>query len=257
MQTFHSSVVTEPSGSTEQEWLTWRATWRTAGALVAATFLCGVLWSARVFVTREIYFGYLIWNLFLAWLPLGFAITTRWLFEQRGWSWRTLASGTAWLLFLPNASYIVTDLIHLRSHPPVPLWFDATLFAAFAFTGVALGFVSLRLIHDVVAQRRGWLRGWLFVFVVLALCGLGIYLGRIERWNSWSVLTEPHNLWADTRHILGSWANIRLTLRFTGVFFVFLSLCYVLLSGLSCWPVPASTQPAEPSINERNPRRIA
>ncbi len=230
---------TGPETGALPDWLMPQAVWRTALALMAATFLCVVLLGARMKVTGQFYFLYLVWNLFLAWIPLGFAITTRVLFERSGWSWLTLASGTAWLLFLPNASYIVTDLIHLRSHPPVPLWYDAALFAAFAFTGVALGFISLRLIHDVVAQRRGWFRGWLFVFAVLALCGFGIYLGRIERWNSWSVLTEPHVLIGDLQTMFGSLQSIRYTLRFTGVFFVFLTLCYVLLSGLLYWPVPA------------------
>lgn len=239
------------------DWLALQTTWRTALALVAATLLCGVLWSARVFATRQFYFSYLIWNLFLAWLPLVFAITTRSLYERRGWHWRTLASGTAWLLFLPNASYIVTDLIHLRSHPPVPHWYDAALFAAFAIMGVALGFISLRIIHDAVAQRRGWLRGWLFVLGVLALCGFGIYLGRIERWNSWDVLARPHVLLDDLCTMLGSRENIRYTMRFTGVFFIFLTLCYVLFFGLAHWPKPATTRVSEPSpmLHRHNPRR--
>jgi uncharacterized membrane protein len=239
-------------------WRSLESTWRLVLALMAATFLCGVLWSARVFATRQLYFSYLVWNLFLAWLPLVFAITTRSLFERRGWNWRTLVSGVVWLLFLPNASYIVTDLIHLRSHPPVPHWFDATLFAAFAFTGVALGFVSLRIIHDVVAERRGWLRGWVFVFGVLALCGFGIYLGRIGRWNSWDVLARPHVLLDDLQTMFGSRANLRYTLRFSGVFFVFLTLCYVLLSGLATWPVPAASRITKPSPDTLRPttRRI-
>lgn len=237
MEKLYSRAVPQ----TGAPWSEMRASWRIGFALVAATFLCGVLWSARVFATREFYFGYLIWNLFLGWLPLFFAITTRRLYEWCGWCPRTLLSGVAWLLFLPNASYIVTDLIHLRSHPPVPLWYDAALFASFAFIGVALGFVSLRVIHDLVAQRRGWWQGWLFVFAVLALCGFGIYLGRVERWNSWSVLTEPHILLDDLRVMFGSWGSIRYTVRFTGVFFVFLTFCYVLLSGLTCWPAPATT----------------
>lgn len=238
-------------------WLDWQAIWRTGFALFAATLLCGVLWSARIVATRQFYFSYLIWNLFLAWLPLGFAVMTRVLFERCGWHWRTLAAGSAWLLFLPNASYIVTDLIHLRSHPPVPHWYDATLFAAFAIMGVALGFISLRIIHDVVAQRKGWFRGWLFVLAVLALCGFGIYLGRIERWNSWDVLARPHVLIDDLCEMFGSRANIRYTARFTGVFFVFLTLCYLLFFGLAQWPKTATSRVSEPSpaIDRLNPRR--
>ncbi|HEY1170743.1 MAG TPA: DUF1361 domain-containing protein [Verrucomicrobiae bacterium] len=241
METLHSRAGVYTGDSNRNAFMPVSAMWRIGLALITATFLCGVLWSGRVFVTKQFHFGYLIWNLFLAWLPLVFAIVTRQSFRWWGWCPRTLIVGVMWLLFLPNASYIVTDLIHLRHHTPVPTWFDAALFAAFAFTGVALGFVSLRLIHDVVAERRGWMQGWLFVFGVLALCGFGIYLGRIERWNSWSVLTEPHVLIADVRMMFGSMESFRYTLRFTGVFFVFLTLCYVLLSGLSSWPVPATS----------------
>ncbi|MCD6049454.1 MAG: hypothetical protein K0Q55_857 [Verrucomicrobia bacterium] len=241
METLHSRVGAYPGVSKTNAPWPMSASWRVGFALIAATFLCGVLWSGRVLATKQFYFGYLIWNLFLAWLPLVFAITTRLLFEHCGGCRRTLLSGVAWLLFLPNASYIVTDLIHLRHHTPVPMWFDAALFAAFAFTGVALGFVSLRLIHDVVTERKGWWHGWLFVLGVLALCGFGIYLGRVERWNSWSVLTEPQVLLADLQTMFGSFKSLRYTLRFTGVFFVFLTLCYVLFSGLSSWPVPATS----------------
>lgn len=243
MEIFHDrGGMSNATIHSAHDWLAWETSWRTAFAFLAATLLCGVLWSGRAAATGHFFFLYLPWNLFLAWLPLFFAIITRALFEQSGWSRKTFIAGTAWLLFLPNSPYIVTDLIHLRSHPPVPLWYDATLFAAFAFTGVALGFVSLRLIHDVVADQRGWMRGWIFTFGVLALCGFGIYLGRVERWNSWSVLTEPHVLIRDVGSIFGSWKSVCHTLGFSGVFFVFLSLCYVLLSGLTCWPAPATTK---------------
>ena len=57
--------------------------------------------------------------------------------------------------------------------------------------GLVLGFLSLYLVQTVVAERVGRVAGWTVAMAALVLSGLGVYLGRYERWNSWEVLTEP------------------------------------------------------------------
>ena len=96
-----------------------------------------------------------------------------------------------WLLFLPNAPYIVTDFVHLTARSTVPLWFDGVELSAFAWTGMLLGFVSLYLVHAVARHRFGGTAGWLGVLAVLGLVSAGVYLGRVKRWNSWDLITQP------------------------------------------------------------------
>jgi uncharacterized membrane protein len=105
--------------------------------------------------------------------------------------------GGGWLIFFPNAPYLVTDLMHLRVHGNRLFWLDMTALQAFAWTGLALGFVSLDLIQRLVARRVGRAMSWLFAAGVLAASAFGIYLGRFRRWNSWDVRRAPRALLAD------------------------------------------------------------
>jgi uncharacterized membrane protein len=92
--------------------------------------------------------------------------------------------GAAWLLFLPNAPYNLTDFVHLGRADGAPLWFDAALIAAFAGTGLALGLASLLIVHQVVEARAGRIVGWAVALGSLVLSAVGVYLGRYPRFNS-------------------------------------------------------------------------
>lgn len=147
-------------------------------------------WSGRTS------FYFLSWNLLLALAPLFFAWVSM-LISDLGWKHLALVVLLPWLLFLPNAPYILTDLLHLKARTPVPLWFDLTMLLAFALTGLMLGYLSM-----VCAERvllRVMKRPWVMVIhgLVLFLCGFGIYLGRFLRWNSWEVATRPRALLRD------------------------------------------------------------
>ena len=137
---------------------------------------------------------FLVWNLFLAWIPLVLAAVIYRIATRRGDLARLIVvpGAIVWLLFFPNAPYIVTDFIHLgQFHDNVPGWFDVMLIAWFAWTGLLLGVVSLRLMQEIVARARGNTAGWLFVVLVTAAGSVGIYLGRFLRWNSWNVFRAP------------------------------------------------------------------
>jgi len=132
-----------------------------------------------------------VWNLFLAWIPLVLALVV-YDGARRGWPAGTLAAvGLGWLLFLPNAPYIVTDLKWLGHYDSGTHWFDPVLIGAAAAIGLVLGFLSLYLVQAVVVRRLGRLAGWMLAFGALAASGAGVYLGRFQRWNSWDVFTEP------------------------------------------------------------------
>ena len=143
---------------------------------------------ARFIASHQFAYFNLIGNIFLAWLPLGFAFLAG---RFRGSRRHFCACAFFWLLFLPNSPYLVTDLVHLKPRPPVPLWFDILLVQSFVLTGLLLGFLSVYLMHRLVSHSFGWRSGWVFTCVILGLTGFGIYLGRFERWNSWDLFLSP------------------------------------------------------------------
>lgn len=130
-------------------------------------------------------------NLLLAWIPMIAAL----FLERRGGLLRTALLGAVWLFFLPNAPYLVTDLVHLgREVHRTLVYFDAAMLTLFGFVGLYLGAASLQLVHRQVAARWGAWTGWAFAAGVTGLSSLGIYLGRVERWNSWDLVWAPHRI---------------------------------------------------------------
>ena len=160
-------------------------------ALFAASLFCVALVVVRNVHTGNVDLRYLIWNLFLAWIPFALAVFVydRWRRCRAGPLLFVL--GVLWLLFFPNAPYIATDFVHLEHDPLIPYWYDAVTIAAFAWIGVLLGFASLYLMQTVVRQWRGAVAGWIFAFAAIGLGSLGIYLGRFLRLNSWDALEHP------------------------------------------------------------------
>ncbi len=147
-------------------------------------------------------FFFLLWNLLLAWLPLFFALSLRGVARFRPSYPLGVALLLLWLVFFPNAPYIVTDLMHLQARPPVPLWYDLLMIFSFAWTGLMLGFWSVVEVHKFVARHfsGGW--AWAFVSLALVLGGIGVYVGRFQRWNSWDLFANPFALFADIAAVM-------------------------------------------------------
>jgi uncharacterized membrane protein len=162
--------------------------------------VCIALVAGRTHYSHSNHFQFLVWNLFLAWIPLVLAALIYRIAARRGDLARLIVVPVAlvWLLFFPNAPYIVTDFVHLgQFQDKVPSWFDVMLIAWYAWTGLLLGVVSLRLMQEIVARAMGSRAGWLFVVLVTVAGSIGIYVGRFLRWNSWTVFQAPLSL-ADT-----------------------------------------------------------
>jgi uncharacterized membrane protein len=188
---------------------------------------CLALLAARVGETGSIAFAFLGWNLVLALIPLGASSLLSRLDRRRSPRLALLAVGAVWLLFLPNAPYILTDLFHFRARPPVPTWFDLALLLSFAGTGLLAGYLSLAEVHRVVAGRIGPRVAWAGAIGVLFLSAFGIYLGRYLRYNSWEILTAPERLLADViAPVLDPMAHPR-AVAVTAVFGGLLTLGYL------------------------------
>ena len=192
-----------------------------AAAVLATSALATAMWLARWHhAGLELWF--LPWNLFLAWVPW---LAARGLSGARS-RLAAIALGAVWLLFLPNAPYLVTDLVHLRPRPPAPLSYDVLMFASFALAGCALGWGSIELVHARIARAYGRASAAAAVVLVAFLTGFGVYLGRFLRWNSWDLLARPGAVVSDA---LGALADPR-ALGFTALFAAFVGAGYLLLA---------------------------
>jgi uncharacterized membrane protein len=209
----------------------------TAAPMLALTFASVVTVSlvvARTLWTGHLNYAFLVWNLFLAWLPLIFALVASEEYQNKGRArWRFFAAAGAWLIFFPNAPYILTDLIHLTSGFFRPFWVDLSLILLCAITGLVLGFVSLYLMQSVVARMFSPFTSWIFIAGVAGLTGLGIYIGRFLRFNSWDIILQPGKLY----HRLDSWVADPLahpiSVAFPILFAIFLFLTYLMLYALT------------------------
>jgi uncharacterized membrane protein len=219
-------------------------------ALAAASCLCVLLVAVRFAYSGQFTYFNLIWNLFLAWLPLGFA-----LFAVRfpGSRWRLCTGAMLWLLFLPNSPYLITDLVHLRPRASVPLWYDILLVQSFVLTGLLLGLLSLYIMHRFASRSHGWRIGWLFTLVILALTGFGIYLGRFERWNSWDVVASPFALMSDILSLLIHPRANKVAFVFSTICAVFLFLAYLAFYALATLHHDAN--PLMPKAPERHDQK--
>lgn len=100
----------------------------------------------------------------------------------------------AWLLLIPNAFYMITDLFHLFQRENIPLWFDLVLLMSFAWNGMILGFLSVRQMEKNLSSIVPGFKEGLFVGGIMFLNSFGVYLGRYLRFNSWDIISNPFNL---------------------------------------------------------------
>ena len=148
-------------------------------------------------VVRFIYSGghgfvFLIWNLFLAWIP--FTISGAFKKMVRLQKGKQLLVFAVWLIFFPNALYIVTDLLHLDLETTVPKWYDVVLLFTASVTGLIMAFVSLLRVENLLAHHFSKTKVHAMMIGILFLSSFGVYLGRFLRWNSWDLIRNPVGL---------------------------------------------------------------
>jgi len=149
-------------------------------------------------------FMFLNWNLFLAWIPYLLALSLPYFYKK--FNSKILIVGVLffWLLFFPNAPYILTDFLHLKKRIGIPLWYDVMLFLSFAWTGLILGYLSLLEVQLFLRNFFSKNTVYFTSVIVLLLSGFGIYLGRVQRWNSWDIITNPFLLFTDILNLLSN-----------------------------------------------------
>jgi uncharacterized membrane protein len=166
--------------------------------LVFTMIICSgvsiLLWVIRWMKSGTTVYATLNFNLMLAWIPAVFALIAYNAYRKGSCIGIVIAFFCAgiWLLFFPNAPYLITDIVHMRPRvEEMPYWFDQILYMAFAFSGCYLGMVSLILMQGMIKRSVGAILSWIFTLGAIVAGGFGIYIGRFLRFNSWDLLLNP------------------------------------------------------------------
>ena len=191
--------------------------------LLSAGFTVSLI-LVRIFYSDSITYCFLIWNIFLGAIPL-FVSSRLNNAIKKDLQWILL---TAWLIFFPNALYIITDLIHLKERYPVPIWFDIILISSAVFNGLFFAYISLCQIELFLRSKFDNKKTGLILFLFLFLGSFGVYIGRFLRWNSWDVVVNPSGLAFEViQHIINplrhprTWSmTITLTFFFSIFYFI-------------------------------------
>lgn len=187
---------------------------------------------ARIIYTHQWLFVSFNWNLFLAFVPY---FISRWLTRNPAWTEnkvKFLAAFICWLLFIPNSFYIITDLFHLEERYAIPLWFDLALILSFAWNGILLGILSVRQMEKILETKFFLKNEWFFVFPIMLLNAFGIYLGRVLRYNSWDVISNPFHLVHDVVYLLAHPIRNRFDWSMILCYAVFMMLIYITIKKL-------------------------
>ena len=197
-------------------------------ALLAATGVAILLDFARGGILRSTSLAYLVWNLFLAWVPY---LITAYGIKKGASLARFVPLFVLWLLFFPNAPYMVTDVIHVASGVH-HVWLDALEFFFFAWIALMLAAISLREMHSFLRERMS--RAWseVSVIAICALASFGVYLGRFQRWNSWDIFTRPWALLSHSYAISASIGNDSTPLLFVAIFTAFMYTVYSVMTAI-------------------------
>jgi uncharacterized membrane protein len=161
----------------------------------------------------------IVWNLFLAFIPLILSFYLFRLSATRNFVWWLVV--IIFLAFLPNAPYILTDSIHILefSQKSYPLWAIILILIPQYIFFIVVGFeayvISLSLLDEYLINLIT--KKYLFLIQAIAhfLCVIGIYLGRFERFNSWDLVTKPGEVILKTgQDLLDIWTLSTLAIAF-------------------------------------------
>ena len=187
-----------------------------------------LLIAARVLRTGDHQYVFLLWNLFLAWIPL-FLST---LLQRKLSRFQQAIVFGSWLLFFPNALYLVTDLVHLRDELDIPGWYDIILVFSAVMNGLMLAYTSMVKIERYLnlSVKRG--RTDLILFSCFSVSSFGVYLGRVLRFNSWTIFVHPFGIYRQVYSQLANPLGHIQTWGMTATLSMFFTLFYFIIKRL-------------------------
>ena len=166
------------------------------------------------------------WDLFLAFIPWAISSIAVVFPKLQDRKLIILFLFATWLLFFPNAPYLLTDLLYLRIYSRFPQWFDLVMILCFAWTGLLFGFLSLMDMEKVLLKSVN--RTWTSTIVagILFLSSFGIYIGKYLGWNSWDIIRNPFGVFYDIGERVMNPFEFRGTWAFTIIMGIFLNIVY-------------------------------
>lgn len=198
--------------------------------LIASILFTLILLLIRIMLTDQLTYIFYAWNLFLAIIPLWFSSK---LVAQKTITIKSIILILCWLLFFPNAPYIITDLFHFTQREHIPLWFDLLIVITAAWNGLMLGLVSILQVEQYLAN---YLQPTALKFAMATsfiLCGFGVYLGRYLRFNSWDIINNIDDLVYQIVHRIIHPLQHTTTWSFTILFAVMMAVFYYTIKAIS------------------------
>lgn len=157
--------------------------------LALYVFFISLMIGVRIIYTESNLHLYLIWNIFLAWIP--YYISKKAIHLHQKPKWKQLITFFAWLLFFPNSMYLITDLVHVEDSTLAPIWYDVMLLFSASFAGIILSYCSLQYIRRYLLALFSPLLVSFILPIIIFIASFGVYLGRFQRWNSWDIIQSP------------------------------------------------------------------
>jgi uncharacterized membrane protein len=180
----------------------------------------------RVKITNSTYLLFLIWNLFLAYIPYFLSSNIYKNFFNKSKKTQNSLYGLVWLLFIPNSFYILTDFTHLHFKTTFQFSLDMLIISSFSFVGFYVGLLSIHTIRQLVIAKYGNTKGNVFILTISFLSAFGIYLGRVLRFNSWDIISKPIQLAYTSIYALFSLETIIYTLQLGTIILISYILFY-------------------------------
>lgn len=203
---------------------------RLIASLLLLSAVSAFLLASRIIDSQSLRYNFLLWNLFLAAIPVFLAWWLAYRIRQFGWlKWQQIGLTFAWFAFLPNSFYIITDLIHLRATYEADLLFDVVLLMSFIINGLVLGYISVYLVHRELIKRLSYNSSYAIIAVLFLAVSFAICLGRYTRWNSWDIILRPAGLLFDVSDRLLYPTSHLQTYQTTAVLFLLLFSLYAVI----------------------------
>ncbi len=187
-----------------------------------------VLIFLRIFLFNSSSLKYILWNIFLAFIPFIISYTLLSLLKNNRLSKIIFIVGIIfWILFIPNAPYLVTDIIHIGEIRAVPVLYDAILLFNSALIGLLFGVYSISHIEQILRIKYSQKIASLVIFVTIFFISFGIYIGRFLRFNSWDIFENPISFIRAIGEIFMDKGYLVESFLYTILFFFFTSVFYL------------------------------
>lgn len=196
--------------------------------IASLLILAVVLNIVRMFLFHTTSSLYMFWNIFLAFVPF-FISSILYLHTTKENIIKPffIIGFVLWLLFLPNAPYVMTDFIHLGRVKTIPVMYDIFFFFSSAYVSLLMGLYSLRHMEKIILLKFSRRVVNIVIPIIILFASFGMYLGRFLRFNSWDLFTSHTSLLSTIWDIFTKSNNYINVYSYTVLFFFFIYIAYV------------------------------